>query len=98
MYQINNLVNPNILDLMPQQPQKRINRILGQNKPERLVKLAANENPLPPPREVHEVITHGIPSLNLYPEPDNYNLRKRIAGYNGISIENRSLSIGDLKI
>ena len=88
MYQIKSLVNPNILDLRPQQPQKRINPILEQNKPERLVKLAANENPLPPPREVREVLTREIPSLNLYPEPDNYSLIKGIADYNGVSIEN----------
>lgn len=58
------------------------------------VKLNTNENPFPPPKEVVEAAAREAGRLNLYSDPDCFELRNAIAAREGLSAENVLINNG----
>lgn len=92
------LINRNVLDLMPYQAGKPIEEIRRKFGLKKIVKLASNENPFPVPSEINDVICEKISELNRYPDSDSYYLKKKIAEYNGVNFENVLVGAGSVEI
>jgi len=92
------LINPNVLDMVPYKPGKPVEELLREYNLEKVVKLASNENPLGVSTNVAEAIRNEISHLNYYPENDSYYLRHRIADYNGIRAENVIVGAGSVEL
>jgi histidinol-phosphate aminotransferase len=92
------LINPNVLDMVPYKPGKPIEELQREHNLTRVVKLASNENPLGVPLHVAEAIKNEISHLNFYPENDSYYLRHRIADYNGIGADNVIAGAGSVEL
>jgi histidinol-phosphate aminotransferase len=92
------LINPNVLEMVPYKPGKPIEELQREHNLKRVVKLASNENPLGAPTHVTEAIKNEIYNLNLYPENDCYYLRHRIADYNGIQADNVIVGAGSVEL
>ena len=66
-----------------------------QPKDQKYLKLNANENPFPPSPEAVKVISQAeAVKLNLYPDPDCRELRRKLAELYGVKTENIFLSNG----
>jgi histidinol-phosphate aminotransferase len=92
------MVNPNVLNLIPYQPGKPVEELRREYRLERIVKLASNENPFPVPQNVIDAVNREINHFNFYPESDSYYLRHRIAEYNGINAENVIVGAGSVQL
>jgi len=92
------LINPNVLDLVPYKPGKPVEELQREHNLKRVVKLASNENPSGVPNHVTEAIKNEISYLNFYPENDSYYLRHRIADYNGIGADNVIVGAGSVEL
>jgi histidinol-phosphate aminotransferase len=92
------LVNPNVLELIPYKPGKPVEELRREYGLERIVKLASNENPFPVPQNVADAVNREISHFNFYPESDSYYLRHRIAEYNGVGAENVIVGAGSVQI
>ena len=92
------LINPNVLDMVPYKPGKPIEELKREHNLERVVKLASNENPIGVPIHVTEAIKKEISLLNFYPENDCYYLRHRIADYNGTQADNVIVGAGSVEL
>ncbi|MEM2933525.1 MAG: histidinol-phosphate transaminase, partial [Methanocellales archaeon] len=57
-------------------------------KPEDIIKLASNENPLGPSPKAVEAIKKYASKAHLYPEPDARSLREALASKYGVKLEN----------
>ena len=95
---MNELLNPNVIDLVPYKPGKHIEDLQREFNLEKVIKLASNENPAGVPLHVSEAIKNEISNLNLYPDSDSYYLKKRIAEYNHIDIENVIVGAGSVEL
>ncbi len=51
------------------------------------IKLNTNESPFPPAPGVTEAVTDEVLRLNLYPDPESYDLRKTIAAHYGVKMD-----------
>jgi len=65
---------------------------------ERVVQLASNENPYPPPEKVLKVIRREAINVNRYPHPEYEELKERIAEYCGVDKSNVSIGNGAMEI
>lgn len=92
------LIDPNVLDMVPYKPGKPIEELQREHNLKRVVKLASNENPSGIPPHVAEAIKEEISNLNFYPENDSYYLRHCIADYNGIGADNVILGAGSVEL
>ena len=92
------IVNPNVLDLIPYKPGKPVEELQREFNLEKVVKLASNENPAGVSKKVSAAITKEIANINLYPESDSYYVKKRIAEYNGVDMENVIVGAGSVEI
>jgi histidinol-phosphate aminotransferase len=92
------LVNRNILDLMPYRAGKPADELFRQYNLKKTVQLASNENPFPLPENVAEAIRNEINFFGLYPDTDSYYLRKRIAEYNRVGLENVIMGSGSVEL
>jgi histidinol-phosphate aminotransferase len=92
------LINPNVLEMVPYKPGKPVEELLREYNLKKVVKLASNENPLGIPPHVVEAIKNEISHLNYYPENDSYYLRHRIADYNGIGADNVIVGAGSVEL
>jgi histidinol-phosphate aminotransferase len=92
------LINPNVLSLVPYKPGKPVEELQREYNLKRVVKLASNENPLGIPAHVADAITKEIPNLNFYPENDCHYLRHRVAEYNGVQFENAIIGAGSVEL
>src|SRR4051794_41684345 len=63
-----------------------------------LAKLASNETPWPPHREVIAAIQRALPSLNRYPDPEGVVLRRRLAERHGVPLAKVALGNGSCEI
>jgi histidinol-phosphate aminotransferase len=78
------LANEHILGIAPYEPGKPIEELereLGIAHP---IKLASNENPLPPSDRVQKAIIAALPSLNRYPDGSGFYLRQALAKRHGV--------------
>jgi histidinol-phosphate aminotransferase len=92
------LINPNVLDMVPYKPGKPIEELQREHNLKRVVKLASNENPFRVPTHVADAMKNEISNLNYYPENDCYYLRHRIADYNGIGPDNVIVGAGSVEL
>jgi histidinol-phosphate aminotransferase len=79
------LANEHILGIAPYEPGKPIEELereLGIAHP---IKLASNENPLPPSDRVQRAIMGALASLNRYPDGSAFYLRQALAKRHGVS-------------
>src|SRR5712691_4244393 len=78
------LANEHILGIAPYEPGKPIEELereLGIAHP---IKLASNENPLPPSDRVQKAITAALNSLNRYPDGGGHYLRQALSKKHGV--------------
>lgn len=92
------LVNPHVLEVSPYRPGLPVEEIQRQYGLARIVKLASNENMLPVPAPVRRAIRAELSQLHAYPDSDNYALRRRIAAYNGVALENVLAGAGSVEL
>lgn len=95
---MDNLVNPNVLELMPYKPGKPVEDIQREYHLDKVVKLASNENPFQVPPHVAEAIRQEIANLNFYPDSNNFYLTQRLAQYNGIADNNVIVGAGSVEL
>ena len=79
------LANEHILGIAPYEPGKPIEELEREAGIHDGIKLASNENPLPPSDRVREAITNALVHLNRYPDGSGFYLRQAIAKKHGVS-------------
>ena len=93
-------VNPHIRELRPYEPGKPIEetaRELG-FRPEDIVKLASNENPLGPSPLAREAMRAALEEAHIYPDGGGWKLRTGLAERHGLSMSNVVLGNGSNEI
>ena len=74
-------LNKGIPDLHPYEPGRSIDEVVAEYKPEKVVKLASNENPLGPSPEAVKALKSHNDDLHLYPDGDSKKLKALIANH-----------------
>lgn len=78
------LANEHILGIAPYEPGKPIQELERELGIQNAIKLASNENPLPPTDRVQQAIIAAIGTLNRYPDGSGFYLRQAIAKRHGV--------------
>src|SRR5262245_66233368 len=73
------LANQHILGIAPYEPGKPIEELERELMIHNPIKLASNENPLPPSDRVQQAIIAALSHLNRYPDGSGFYLRQAIA-------------------
>jgi len=97
---IERVANQWVCDLVAYEPGKPIEetaRELGL-KPEEIIKLASNENPLGPSPRAQEAMRNEIAKAHLYPDGGGYKLRTALAEKHGVEFGNVVLGNGSNEI
>jgi histidinol-phosphate aminotransferase len=79
------LANEHILGIAPYEPGKPIEELERELGIHNAIKLASNENPLPPSDRVQKAITAALVVLNRYPDGSGFYLRQAIAKKVGVT-------------
>jgi len=87
------LANEPILDIAPYEPGKPIEEVERELGIAGAIKLASNENPLPPSPAVLAAIRQVVGNLNRYPDGSAFYLRQALAKKHGVS--NDSIVLGN---
>lgn len=88
------LANEPILDIAPYEPGKPIEEVERELGIAGAIKLASNENPLPPSPGVLEAMRQVLGNLNRYPDGSGYYLRHALAKRHGVSPDSIILGNG----
>ncbi len=88
------LANEHILGIEPYVPGKPIEELERELGVHDAIKLASNENPLPPSERVQKAITDALGSLNRYPDGSGFYLRQALAKKHGVTPEHVLLGNG----
>ncbi len=88
------LANDHILGIAPYEPGKPIEELERELGLTNVIKLASNENPLPPSERVLKAIIEALPHLNRYPDGSGYYLRQALAGRHGVTADHLVLGNG----
>src|SRR5499425_1185265 len=88
------VANEHILGIAPYEPGKPIEELERELGLTDVIKLASNENPLPPSERVLKAITEALPHLNRYPDGSGYYLRQAVAQRHGVLAEHIILGNG----
>ena len=78
------LANEHILGIAPYEPGKPIEELERELMIHNPIKLASNENPLPPSDRVQKAIIAAISSLDRYPDGSGFYLRQALAKKHGV--------------
>ena len=73
------LANAHILGIAPYEPGKPIEELERESGVHDAIKLASNENPLPPSERVQQAIVAALGHLNRYPDGSGFYLRQALA-------------------
>src|SRR5947207_451376 len=94
------LANPQLRDLSVYEPGRPIEETARQLgvKPDAIVKLASNENPLGPSPKAIQAIRDAAESAHLYPDGGGFYLRKAIGNKFGFALENIILGNGSNEV
>ena len=94
------LANPHLRDLALYEPGKPIEETARECnlRPEEIVKLASNENPLGPSQQVRAALEKAIAGTNFYPDGGGYYLRQALAKKLEVAPENIVLGNGSNEI
>jgi histidinol-phosphate aminotransferase len=79
------LANDHILGIAPYEPGKPIEELERELGITDAIKLASNENPMPPSERVQKAIIDALPHLNRYPDGSGYYLREALARRHGVT-------------
>src|SRR3989449_10916122 len=78
------LANEHILGIAPYEPGKPIEELERELMIHNPIKLASNENPLPPSDRVQKAIMGALSALNRYPDGSGFYLRQALAKKHGV--------------
>src|SRR5499425_616817 len=78
------LANEHILGIAPYEPGKPIEELERELNIPNAIKLASNENPLPPSDRVQKAIIAALSSLDRYPDGSGFYLRQALAKKHGV--------------
>jgi histidinol-phosphate aminotransferase len=78
------LANEHILGIAPYEPGKPIEELERELMIQSPIKLASNENPLPPSDRVQKAIIAALSSLDRYPDGSGFYLRQALAKKHGV--------------
>ena len=78
------LANEHILGIAPYEPGKPIEELERELGIANAIKLASNENPLPPSDRVQKAIAAALAALNRYPDGGGFYLRQALAKRHGV--------------
>src|SRR6185503_20253479 len=73
------LANEHILGIAPYEPGKPIEELEREIGVHDAIKLASNENPLPPSERVQKAIADALGTLNRYPDGSGFYVRQALA-------------------
>src|SRR5438309_10019725 len=79
------IANDHILGIAPYEPGKPIEELEREFGLTDVIKLASNENPLPPSERVLKAIADALPHLNRYPDGSAHYLRVALARRHGLN-------------
>lgn len=88
------LANKDILGIAPYEPGKPIEELERELGIQNAVKLASNENPLPPSDRIQRAIVAALPHLNRYPDGSGFYLRQALARRHSVAAEQVVLGNG----
>jgi histidinol-phosphate aminotransferase len=88
------LANDHILGIAPYEPGKPVEELERELGIHDAIKLASNENPLPPSDRVQQAIIAQLTHLNRYPDGSGYYLRQAIAKKHGFTPDHIMLGNG----
>src|SRR5262249_25954432 len=88
------LANDHILGIAPYEPGKPIEELERELGITNVIKLASNENPLPPSERVLSALTAALTQVNRYPDGSGYYLRQALARRHGITSDHIILGNG----
>ena len=88
------LANEHILGIAPYEPGKPIEELGRELGIHDAIKLASNENPLPPSDRVQKAVAAALATLNRYPDGSGYYLRQALAKRHGVAPEQVVLGNG----
>jgi histidinol-phosphate aminotransferase len=88
------LANDHILGIEPYEPGKPIEEVEREIGITNAIKLASNENPLPPSDRVRQAVTAALGGLNRYPDGSGHYLRQALAKRHGLTPEHIVLGNG----
>ena len=81
-------LNEGISGLHPYEPGRSIEDVIAEYRPEKIVKLASNENPLGPSPKAVEALKLHNDDLHLYPDGDSKKLKALIAKHESLDVSN----------
>ncbi|MBI1846668.1 MAG: histidinol-phosphate transaminase [Candidatus Rokubacteria bacterium] len=88
------LANEHILGIAPYEPGKPIEELERELGIHDAIKLASNENPLPPSDRVQRAVIAALHQLNRYPDGSGFYLRQALAKKHGVMAEQVILGNG----
>ena len=88
------LANEHILGIAPYEPGKPVEELEREVGIHDAIKLASNENPLPPSDRVQQAIIAALPNLNRYPDGSGYYLRQALAKKHDVTADQVILGNG----
>ena len=88
------IANDHILGIAPYEPGKPVEELERELGITDAIKLASNENPLPPSAKVQQAIAAALPHLNRYPDGSGYYLREALARRHGVTPDHILLGNG----
>jgi histidinol-phosphate aminotransferase len=88
------LANTHILGIAPYEPGKPIEELERELGIHDAIKLASNENPLPPSERVQKAIAAALADLNRYPDGSGFYLRQALAKKHGLTPDHVVLGNG----
>ena len=88
------LANEHILGIAPYEPGKPIEELERELGIHDAIKLASNENPLPPSEKVQQAVAAAQHQLNRYPDGSGFYLRKALARRHGVTADHIILGAG----
>ena len=91
-------LNKGISDLRPYEAGRSIEDVVAEYQPERVVKLASNENPLGPSPKAIEALSGNNNNLHLYPDGDAKKLKSLIASHEGLDASNIIIGNGSNEV
>lgn len=92
--------NQQLRDLVPYEPGKPIEEVARERglKPEDIIKLASNENPLGPSPKALAAMAEACKETHIYPDGGSYKLRNAIASKFGLDMSNVILGCGSNEV
>jgi histidinol-phosphate aminotransferase len=92
--------NQQLRDLVPYEPGKPIDEVARERglRPEDIIKLASNENPLGPSPKAQAAMAEAARETHIYPDGGSYRLRSAIAQKFGLEMGNVILGCGSNEV